>query len=395
MNIKVIKRDGKIVEFDAQKIYEAIMRSMSFGSGIIREDVARQISKEIEAECENRLDNITIREIENAVYSKLIQKGQILTAKAYEGYRAIQEFKRTSNTTDDGIIGLLKGTNHLVAMDNSNKNSILNSTMRDLIAGEVSKDITQRILLPTAVVQAHQNGILHFHDMDYSMSPMFNCCLINIQDMLDNGTVINGTLIESPSCFQTACNIMTQIMAQVASNQYGGQSVDIKHLGKYLRRTKNKAYQHYKQKGYSENLCCELAEDKMLTELKSGVQTIQYQINTLQTSNGQAPFVTIFMHIQDGFEYEEEVALIVKEILKQRLQGVKNRQGVAVTPPFPKLIYVLDENNCLNGGKYDYITREYAIPCSAKRMYPDYISAKQMRKIYDGHVFSCMGCRSF
>lgn len=395
MDIKVIKRDGKIVEFDAQKIYEAIMRSMSFGSGIIREDVARQISKEIEAECENRLDNITIREIENAVYSKLIQKGQILTAKAYEGYRAIQEFKRTSNTTDDGIIGLLKGTNHLVAMDNSNKNSILNSTMRDLIAGEVSKDITQRILLPTAVVQAHQNGILHFHDMDYSMSPMFNCCLINIQDMLDNGTVINGTLIESPSCFQTACNIMTQIMAQVASNQYGGQSVDIKHLGKYLRRTKNKAYQHYKQKGYSENLCCELAEDKMLTELKSGVQTIQYQINTLQTSNGQAPFVTIFMHIQDGFEYEEEVALIVKEILKQRLQGVKNRQGVAVTPPFPKLIYVLDENNCLNGGKYDYITREYAIPCSAKRMYPDYISAKQMRKIYDGHVFSCMGCRSF
>ena len=215
MDIKVIKRDGKIVEFDAQKTYEAIMRSMSFGSGIIREDVARQISKEIEAECENRLDNITIREIENAVYSKLIQKGQILTAKAYEGYRAIQEFKRTSNTTDDGIIGLLKGTNHLVAMDNSNKNSILNSTMRDLIAGEVSKDITQRILLPTAVVQAHQNGILHFHDMDYSMSPMFNCCLINIQDMLDNGTVINGTLIESPSCLQTACDMITRILAQV------------------------------------------------------------------------------------------------------------------------------------------------------------------------------------
>lgn len=395
MKIKVIKREGSIVEFDAKKIFDAIMKAMNYGSGIIDEDIAKSIANEIELECENRLDNITIREIENAVYSKLTQKGHMLTAKAYEGYRAIQEFKRTTNTTDEGIIGLLKGTNYLVAMDNSNKNPVLNSTMRDLVAGEVSKDITQRILLPTTIVQAHQNGVLHFHDMDYSMSPMFNCCLINIGDMLDNGTVINDTLIESPSCFQTACNIMTQIMAQVASNQYGGQSVDIKHLGKYLRRTKTKAYNHYKDMGYDAKLCDELAKDKMMQELSSGVQTIQYQINTLQTSNGQAPFVTIFMHIEDGYEYEEEVALIVKEILKQRFNGVKNRQGVVVTPAFPKLIYVLDENNCLEGGKYDYITREYAIPCSAKRMYPDYISAKKMREIYEGHTFSCMGCRSF
>ena len=250
MKIKVIKREGSIVEFDAKKIFDAIMKAMNYGSGIIDEDIAKSIADEIECECENRLDNITIREIENAVYSKLTQKGHMLTAKAYEGYRAIQEFKRTTNTTDEGIIGLLKGTNYLVAMDNSNKNPVLNSTMRDLVAGEVSKDITQRILLPTTIVQAHQNGVLHFHDMDYSMSPMFNCCLINIGDMLDNGTVINDTLIESPSCFQTACNIMTQIMAQVASNQYGGQSVDIKHLGKYLRRTKTKAYNHYKDMGY-------------------------------------------------------------------------------------------------------------------------------------------------
>ncbi len=396
LNIKkVIKRDGTQVDFNSQKIYDAVMKAMKFGSGIVAEEIAKQISNEIEQEFKSWPCNLTIREIENMVYSKLTTKGHMLTAKAYEGYRAIQEFKRTSNTTDEGIIGLLNGTNHLVAMDNSNKNPVLNSTMRDLIAGEVSKDISQRVLLPTTVVQAHKNGILHFHDIDYAMNPMFNCCLINIKDMLDNGTVINDTLIKSPSNFQTACNIMTQIMAQVASNQYGGQSVDIKHLGKYLRKTKTKAFNHYKSCGYDKTLCEKLATDRMMLELKSGVQTIQYQINTLQTSNGQAPFVTIFMHIEEGFEFEHEVALIITEILKQRFEGVQNRQQISVTPAFPKLVYVLDENNCLKGGKYDYITRDYAIPCSAKRMYPDYISAKQMRQIYDGHVFSCMGCRSF
>lgn len=395
LKIRVVKRDGKQVEFNAQKIYDAIMKAMKFGSGIIDEQAAQQISEEIRNECETWPNAVTIREIENLVYSKLTKKGHLYTAKAYEGYRAIQEFKRTSNTTDEGIIGLLNGTNKLVAMDNSNKNPVLNSTMRDLIAGEVSKDISQRVLLPTTIVQAHKNGIIHFHDIDYAMNPMFNCCLINIKDMLDNGTVINDTLIKSPSSFQTACNIMTQIMAQVASNQYGGQSVDIKHLGKYLYKTKMKALKHYKNQGYDDQLSEKLATDRMMTELKSGVQTIQYQINTLQTSNGQAPFVTIFMHIEEGFEFEHEVALIIKEILKQRLEGVQNRQQVNVTPAFPKLVYVLDENNCLKGGKYDYITRDYAIPCSAKRMYPDYISAKQMRQIYDGHVFSCMGCRSF
>lgn len=393
--MKVIKRNGLFVTFNPEKIYLAIMKAMRFGSGLVEEEIAKKISLEIKKEFELKKENFTIRRIEDLVYKKLIEKKQILTAKAYEGYRAIQEFKRTINTTDKEIISLLNGTNYCVAMDNSNKNPVLNSTMRDLVAGEVSKDLTQRKLLPADVVQAHKSGVLHFHDMDYYMSPMFNCCLIDIEDMLDNGTVINDTLIESPSCFQTACNIMTQIMAQVASNQYGGQSVDIKYLGKYLRKTKEKAYKHYKSLGYSEKLSCELAKDKMQQELVSGVQTIQYQINTLQTSNGQAPFVTIFMHIEEGFEYEFEVALIVKEILKQRLQGVKNKQGVVITPVFPKLVYVLDENNCLKGGKYDYITKNYAIPCSAKRMYPDYISAKLMKKNYQGHVFSCMGCRSF
>lgn len=393
--MQVIKRNGERVSFNKEKIHVAIMKAMRFGSGLIEEEIAKKISLEIEEEFKKADEDYTIRKIENLVYKKLIEKGQILTAKAYEGYRAIQEFKRTTNTTDGEIISLLNGTNYYVAMDNSNKNSVLNSTMRDLVAGEVSKDLTQRKLLPTEIVQAHKTGILHFHDMDYYMSPMFNCCLINIEDMLDNGTVINDTLIESPSCFQTACNIMTQIMAQVASNQFGGQSVDIKYLGKYLRKTKTKAYNHYKSLGYDEKTCETLAKDRMFQELNSGVQTIQYQINTLQTSNGQAPFVTIFMHIEEGYEYEEEVALIVKEILKQRLVGVKNKQGVVVTPVFPKLVYVLDENNCLKGGKYDYITKDYAIPCSAKRMYPDYISAKKMRKNYEGHVFSCMGCRSF
>ena len=393
--MKVIKRNGMRVSFDGSKIYIAIMKAMRFGSGLIEKEIAKEISLEIEEEFKKSKIDFTIKKIENMVYNKLIEKKQILTAKAYEGYRAIQEFKRMSNTTDEEITSLLNGTNYFVAMDNSNKNPVLNSTMRDLVAGEVSKDLTQRKLLPTDVVQAHKTGILHFHDMDYYMSPMFNCCLIDIEDMLDNGTVINDTLIESPSCFQTACNIMTQIMAQVASNQYGGQSVDIKYLGKYLRKTKTKAYKHYRSLGYDEKLSQTLAQDRMNQELVSGVQTIQYQINTLQTSNGQAPFVTIFMHIEEGFEYELEVALIVKEILKQRLEGVKNKQGVVITPVFPKLVYVLDENNCLKGGKYDYITKDYAIPCSAKRMYPDYISAKQMRKNYDGNVFSCMGCRSF
>ncbi len=393
--MKVIKRNGTRVLFDASKIEIAIMKAMKYGSGLIEKEIAKEISLEIEKEFQKKQQDFTIKQIETMVYNKLIEKKQTLTAKAYEGYRAIQEFKRMTNTTDEEITSLLNGTNYFVAMDNSNKNPVLNSTMRDLVAGEVSKDLTQRKLLPTDVVQAHKDGILHFHDMDYYMSPMFNCCLIDIEDMLDNGTVINDTLIESPSCFQTACNIMTQIMAQVASNQYGGQSVDIKYLGKYLRKTKTKAYKHYRSLGYDENLSKTLAQDRMNQELVSGVQTIQYQINTLQTSNGQAPFVTIFMHIEEGFEYEKEVALIVKEILKQRLEGVKNKQGVVITPVFPKLVYVLDENNCLKGGKYDYITKDYAIPCSAKRMYPDYISAKQMRKNYDGHVFSCMGCRSF
>ena len=271
------------------------------------------------------------------------------------------------------------------------------STQRDLIAGEVSKDLTKRLLLPEKIAKAHEDGILHFHDADYFVQPIFNCCLINIQDMLDNGTVMNGKLIESPKSFQVACTVMTQIISAVASSQYGGQSVDLKHLGKYLRKSHDKyekAYRAHFGDEFDDETIEKLVQDRLKDELKSGVQTIQYQINTLMTTNGQSPFVTLFLNLDEKNEYIEENAMIVEEILRQRLEGIKNEKGVYVTPAFPKLIYVLDENNCLKGGKYDYITK-LAVKCSAKRMYPDYISAKKMRENYEGNVFSCMGCRSF
>jgi anaerobic ribonucleoside-triphosphate reductase len=281
--------------------------------------------------------------------------------------------------------------------ENSNKNATAASTQRDLIAGEVSKDLTKRLLLPEKIAKAHEDGILHFHDADYFVQPIFNCCLINIQDMLDNGTVMNGKLIESPKSFQVACTVMTQIISAVASSQYGGQSVDLKHLGKYLRKSHDKyekAYRAHFGDEFDDETIEKLVQDRLKDELKSGVQTIQYQINTLMTTNGQSPFVTLFLNLDEKNEYIEENAMIVEEILRQRLEGIKNEKGVYVTPAFPKLIYVLDENNCLKGGKYDYITK-LAVKCSAKRMYPDYISAKKMRENYEGNVFSCMGCRSF
>lgn len=392
--MKVIKRDGSVAQFDANKIYNAIIKAMKYGSGVLDEAVARKIADEIEANFEKLGKEPTIFQIETYVYLKLIENGHELTARSYEGYRAIQAFKRETNTTDHSILGLIDMTNEEVMNENSNKNAMMASTQRDLIAGEVSKDISRRKKLPTRIVQAHDEGILHFHDMDYFMQSIFNCCLINIQDMLDNGTVINQRMIESPKSFQVACTVMTQIIAQVASSQYGGQSVDIRHLGKYLRRSKEK-YRRMLSEAITDAKELEQAVERLLRkELESGVQTIQYQINTLMTTNGQSPFVTLFLNIEEDDEYVEEVASIVEEILKQRLQGIKNEKGIFTTPTFPKLIYVLHEHNCLEGGKYDYIT-EQAVKCSAKRLYPDYISAKEMKKIYEGNVFSCMGCRSF
>ena len=278
--------------------------------------------------------------------------------------------------------------------ENSNKDSVLIPTQRDLIAGEVSKDIVRRKKLPTRLVQAHDEGVLHFHDLDYFLQPMHNCDLINIKDMLDNGTVINKRLIESPKSFQTACTVLTQIIAQVASSQYGGQSIAIKHLGKYLKRSEDKYYNLLKDDVTNVDELNKIVDKMLQRELAAGIQTIQYQINTLMTTNGQSPFCTMFLELDKNDEYIDYTARIIEEIIRQRILGIKNEKGVYTTPSFPKLVYVLDEWNCLEGGKYDYIT-ELACECSAKRMYPDYISAKEMRKIYQGNVFSPMGCRSF
>lgn len=394
--MKVIKRDGRIVDYDRNKIVAAIRKA-----NVEVDD----FDKITEAKIDNIVgsienigrDTLLVEDIQDLIEQKLMAEGKFVLAKTYIIYRYKRELVRKSNTTDDSIMRLIHNDNKAVMEENSNKNATIASTQRDLIAGEVSKDLTKRLLLPERISKAHEEGILHFHDADYFVQSIFNCCLINIGDMLENGTVMNGKLIESPKSFQVACTVVTQIISAVASSQYGGQSVDVKHLGKYLRRSHEKYRKQYAKK-YEGQISPELMEqfvsDRVNDELKSGVQTIQYQINTLMTTNGQSPFVTLFLNLEEGDEYVEENAMIIEEILRQRLEGIKNEEGVYVTPAFPKLVYVLDEHNCLNGGKYDYITR-MAVRCSAKRMYPDYISAKKMRENYEGNVFSPMGCRSF
>ena len=391
--MEVIKRDGSVVEFDKLKIKDAVEKAMRYGSGRYLPDIAKLIASDAEKYFRQLEETATIYMIESYVYERLVHYGQSVTAKAYEGYRAVQSFKRNINTTDDSIIGLISKTNEDVLRENSNKNSIIAATQRDLIAGEVSKDISRRRLIPAHIVQAHDEGILHWHDMDYTVQPIFNCCLINLEDMLDNGTVINDKLVETPKSFGTACTVATQIMAQVASNQYGGQSITIKHLAKYLRVTYNKFYKFYLEKYKNEELAKELATDLEMKDLKDGVQTIRYQLSTLQTTNGQSPFGTIYLEIEEGHEYEKEMALICEEMIKQRLEGMKNYKGQEIGEAFPKLVYLLDENNCLEGGKYDYITK-LAAKCTAKRLVPDYQSAKIMRQNYEGNTFPPMGCRS-
>ena len=394
--MKVTKRDGRIVDYDRNKIVIAIQKANA------EVDRYNQVTEEkiesIVAGIENvHADNLMVEDIQDIIEQKLMSEHKYELAKKYIIYRYTRQMVRQANTTDDSIMSLIKNSNKDVMEENSNKNAYIASTQRDLIAGEVSKDLTRRVLLPEKIVKAHEEGILHFHDMDYYLQSIFNCCLINIGDMLENGTVMNGKLIESPKSFQVACTVMTQIISAVASSQYGGQSVDIRHLGKYLQKSRKKYEKHYHKKfgdGVSKEIRNEFVKDRVYDELKSGVQTIQYQINTLMTTNGQSPFVTLFLNLDKDDPYIEENAMIIEEILKQRIEGIKNEKGVYVTPAFPKLIYVLDEHNCLKGGKYDYLTR-LAVKCSAKRMYPDYISAKMMRENYEGNVFSCMGCRSF
>ena len=399
--MKVIKRDGKKVEFDPNKIVAAISKANREVIGNEKASI-QNINYIVEAIEKLELNEIGIEKIQDQIERKLMELGKYELAKRYMLYREKRSIIRQTNTTDESILSLIRNTNKEVSKENSNKNAILLSTQRDLIAGEVSKDIVDRLLLPERIVKAHKEGVLHFHDKDYFIQPMFNCCLVNIKDMLDNETVMNGKKIETPKSFQVACTVMTQIIAAVASNQYGGQSVNIAHLGKYLRKTYDKYYKKYynhfieegKSEKEAETLAKDFAEMRKQEDLVAGIQTVQYQINTLMTTNGQSPFVTLFMHIVEGDEYEKEVAEIIEEILKQRLQGIKNSEGHYITPAFPKLIYVLDECNNLSGGKYDYVTK-LAVKCSAKRLYPDYISAKKMREIYEGNVFSPMGCRSF
>ena len=394
--MKVIKRDGHTVTYDRSKIITAIKKAnaeVEPGEKVTDEKI-EEIVQGIESKNRPRM---LVEDIQDIIEQKLMADGKFVLAKTYIIYRYTRELVRKANTTDDSILSLIKNRNKDVMEENSNKNATVAYTQRDLIAGEVSKDLTRRVLLPEKISKAHDEGVLHFHDADYFLQPIFNCCLINIGDMLDNGTVMNGKLIESPKSFQVACTVMTQIISSVASSQYGGQSVDIRHLGKYLRKSynkyKNKLVEEFGDK-IDDAILEQMAQDRLQDELRSGVQTIQYQINTLMTTNGQSPFVTLFLNLDPNDEYIEENAIIVEEILRQRLEGIKNEKGVYVTPAFPKLIYVLDEHNCLKGGKYDYITK-LAVKCSAKRLYPDYISAKKMRENYEGNVFSCMGCRSF
>lgn len=394
--MQVVKRDGRAVDFDRSKIFNAVSKANA-----AVEESERVTPEQIEEiicyiEGKNR-SRMLVEDIQDIVERKLMSYGKYTLSKAYIIYRYSRALVRKANTTDESILSLIQRSNKDVMEENSNKNAVVASTQRDLIAGEVSKDLTRRILLPEHIAKAHDEGVLHFHDADYFIQPIFNCCLIDIGNMLDNGTVMNGKLIESPKSFQVACTIVTQIIAAVASSQYGGQSVDIRHLGKYLRRSYDKFVKQFSDELGDEGdpqVIDRLAKCRLKDELRSGVQTIQYQINTLMTTNGQSPFVTLFLNLDKDDPYIEENAMIIEEILRQRLQGIKNEQGVYVTPAFPKLVYVLDEHNCLKGGKYDYITR-LAVKCSAKRMYPDYISAKKMRENYEGNVFSPMGCRSF
>lgn len=399
--MKVIKRDCTEVDFDKSKISNAILKAMKNGSGIVKPKIAEDIANEIEENYKDK-DEISISDIESMVYDKLITKKQRLTAKAYEGYRSIREFQRENeNTIDTEITELLSGESDYWNNENSNKNPRLNTTQRDYLAGIVSKDASRRYILPPEIVQAHDDGLIHVHDTDYLIQYMNNCCLINLEDMLQNGTVISETLIEKPHSFSTACTVATQIIAQVASSQYGGQSVSLAHLAPFVdisrQKIRKEVIAEHKETGYEiDSEAVEyIVKKRLAKEIEKGIQTIQYQITTLMTTNGQAPFITLFMYLNEAHSQQEkdDLALLIEEELKQSLLGVKNEEGVYITPAFPKVIYVLQEDNIHEGDKYWYLT-ELAAKCSIKRLTPDYISEKIMKEMKDGNCYPVMGCRS-
>ena len=403
--VKVIKRDCTEVDFQKKKILNAILKAMKNGSGIVKPKIAEDIANEIYEECKNK-EEVSISDIERMVFEKLISKKQKLTARAYEGYRSIREFQREhENTIDKDIVELIDGDSEYWKNENANKNPVLNTTIRDYMAGVVSTDAVRRYLLPPEIVQAHDEGIIHFHDADYFAQKEHNCDLINLEDMLQNGTVISEVLIEKPHSFSTACTVTTQIIAQVASSQYGGQSISLAHLApfvdvsrqKIMEEVTNELYNNGLIESFDKNLTevKDITEKRLKEEITKGIQTIQYQLVTLMTTNGQAPFITIFMYLNEAKNEKEEkdLAILIEEMLKQRMQGVKNEDGVYIAPAFPKLIYVLQENNITEDSKYWYLT-ELAAECSAKRLVPDYISEKVMLEL-KGDVYTCMGCRSF
>lgn len=403
--MKIIKRDCSEVDFDKSKISAAILKAMKNGSGIVKPKIAEDIANEIENECKDK-NEVSVSDVESMVFDKLITKKQRLTAKAYEGYRSIREFQRENeNTTDIEIYDLVEDKDEYWKDENANKNPTLNPTKRDYIAGSVSTDMTKRYLLSPDIIQAHNEGLIHFHDADYFLQHMNNCGLVNSEDMLQNNTVISETLIETPHSFSTACNIETQAIAQIASNQYGGQSISLAHLAPFVDVSRKSIRKKVTEELYNNGLISEYNEDlaevinitneRLKEEIEKGVQTIQYQLVTLMTTNGQAPFITIFMYLNEAKNNQEkaDLAMLIEEMLRQRIQGVKNEEGVYIAPAFPKLIYVLEEDNITEDSKYWYLT-ELAAKCTSKRLVPDYISEKMMLEL-KGDVYTCMGCRSF
>ena len=402
--MNVIKRNGSEVTFDKAKIENAIIKANNSVEEAVRLTPIqiKRITDSVILSCEDLGRSPAVEEIQDMVEEHIMQHGAYEVAKAYITYRYTRSLVRQSNTTDDKILSLIELNNEEAKQENSNKNPIINSTQRDYMAGEVSKDLTRRILLPEEISAAHDAGIIHFHDSDYFAQKEHNCDLIDLEDMLQNGTVISETLIEKPHSFYTACNITTQIIAQVASNQYGGQSFSLAHLAPFVdvsrQKIRTKVEKEFKDAGIetTQEALDKVVEDRLRDEIKSGIQTIQYQLITLMTCNGQAPFVTMFMHLEEALEgrTRDDLALCIEEVLKQRMQGVKNEKGVWITPAFPKLIYVLDDCNIREDAPYWHLT-EIAAECTSKRLVPDYISAKVMRELKKGNVYTCMGCRSF
>ena len=402
--MKIIKRSGVEEEFHLSKIEAAIVKANDtvLESERLSESQIQEICADIESACSSMGRAPSVEEIQDMVENGIMKRQVFSVAHNYITYRYKRALVRKANSTDKQILSLLECDNEEVKQENSNKNPIVNSVQRDYMAGEVSKDITRRFLLPQEVVEAHENGLIHFHDSDYFAQHMHNCCLVNLEDMLQNGTVISGTMIEKPHSFSTACNIATQIIAQIASSQYGGQSISLSHLAPFVdvsrHRFRREVQKEFEEAGISlnEEQLNRVAESRVLEEINRGVQMIQYQVITLMTTNGQAPFVTVFMYLNEVPEgrTRDDLALVIEEVLKQRIHGVKNESGVYITPAFPKLIYVLEEDNITKGSKYWNLTK-LAAECTAKRMVPDYISEKVMRELKDGNCYPCMGCRSF